>query len=106
MGLLDVKGGFKRIQIILVIIISLAIPMSSAYVCCYTAAAADFLSPNLNFENFDQELLLSAYESKLKVFIPGSFFDGFHQLTYLFGQSSHFFFQIPSPDQGTLTLRC
>jgi hypothetical protein len=69
-------------------------------------AAADFLSPNLNFETFDQEFLFSAYESELKVFESSSFFNGFQLATYLFGQSFYLFSHIPSLDQETLVLRC
>jgi hypothetical protein len=85
----------KLIKIILVVTISLAIPMFTAYICHFTVTSADFLSPNLNFETFDQEVLFSAYES-----------DGFQLATYLFGQSFYRFFQIPSLDHETLILRC
>jgi hypothetical protein len=96
----------KAIQIFLVIAFSFAIAASSAYACYYTVAAADFLSPNLNFETFDQEFLFSAYESELKVFESSSFFNGFQLATYLFGQSFYLFSHIPSLDQETLVLRC
>jgi hypothetical protein len=100
------KSRFKKIQIILVIAISFTIPISSAYVCYYTVAAADFLSPNLNFETFDQEFLFAAYENESKVFVLSSFLNGPRLITYLFGQSSHFFSKIFSLDQETLILRC
>jgi hypothetical protein len=96
----------KAIQIFLVIAFSFAITASSAYVCYYTVAAADFFSPNLNFETFDQEFLFSAYESELKVFESSSFFNGFQLATYLFGLPSHLFSQISSHDQKTIVLRC
>jgi hypothetical protein len=96
----------KPIQIFLVIAISFAIPASSTYVCYYTVAAADFLSPNLNFETFDQEFLFSAYESELKVFESSNFFNGFQLAAYLFEQSFHLFSKILSLDQKTLVLRC
>jgi hypothetical protein len=104
--LLDMKSRFKKIQIILVIAISLAIPASSAYICYYTVAAADFLSPNLNFETFDQEFLFPTYENELKVFVPGNFLNGFHLIIYLFGQSPLSFSKIFSVDQKTPILRC
>jgi uncharacterized Fe-S cluster-containing MiaB family protein len=100
------KRGFKKNQIILVTAISLALLVTSAYFCYYTVAAADFLSPNLNFETFDQEFLSSADESELKVFLPGSFLNGFQLMTYLFEQSPHFFSKILSLGQETLILRC
>jgi hypothetical protein len=96
----------KAIKIILVISISLAIPVSSAYVFYYTVASADFLSPNLNFETFDQEFLFSAYKSELKVFESSSFLNGFQLATYLSEQSFYLFSQIPSLDQEILILRC
>jgi hypothetical protein len=96
----------KTIQIFLVITFSFAITASSGYACYYTVAAADFFSPHLNFETFDQEFLFSAYESELKVFDSSSFLNGFQLATYLFGQSSYFFSKIPSLDQETLILRC
>jgi hypothetical protein len=104
--LLEMKSRFKKIQIILVIAISLAIPASSAYICYYTVAAADFLSPNLNFETFDQEFLFSAYENELKVFVPGNFLNEFHLITYLSGRSFNFLSPLSSYDEETLILRC
>jgi hypothetical protein len=100
------KSRFKKIQIILVIAISFTVPISSAYVCYYTVAAADFLSPNLNFEIFDQEFLFSAYENELKVFVPGNFLNDFHLITYLSGHSFHFLSPLSSYDEETLILRC
>jgi hypothetical protein len=100
------KIGFKKIQIILVIAISIAIPASSAYICYYTVLAADFLSPNLNFETFDQEILFSACENELKVFVPANFLNDFHLITYLAGHSFHFLSPLSSYDEETLILRC
>jgi hypothetical protein len=96
----------KPIKIILVIAISLAIPMFTAYIYYYTVASADFLSPNLKLEALDQEYLMAANQSELKVSRSVGFFNGSQLATYLFGQSSHFFSQIPSLDQETLILRC
>jgi len=101
-----VNSKFKGIRIILVIAIFFAIPVSSTYVCYYTVAAADFLSPNLNFETFDQEFLFSAYENELKVFVPGNFLNGFHLITYLFGHSFNFLSPLSSYNEETLILRC
>jgi hypothetical protein len=96
----------KSIKIILVVAMSLAISMFTAYIYCYTVASADFLSPNLNIETFDQEFLFSAYESEWKVFESSSFLNGFQLATYLFRQSFYLFSQVPSLDQETLILRC
>jgi hypothetical protein len=100
------KRRLKRTQIFLVIAIAFSIPVFSTYCQYYTLAAADFLSPDLNFETFDQEILLAAYQSELKVFGLSDFFNGFLLATPLFSQSSHFFCQVLSLDQKTLILRC
>jgi hypothetical protein len=96
----------KAIQIILVIAISLAIPVSSAYVSYYTVASADFLSSNLSFEAFDQEYLLAANQSELKVSLLAGFFSRFQLATDLLGLPSHLSSPIASLDQKTLVLRC
>jgi hypothetical protein len=96
----------KAIQIILAIAISLAVPVSSAYLSYYTVASADFLSSNLGFEAFDQEYLSAANQSELKVSPSVRFFSGFHLANYLFGLPSHLSFQLSSLDQKTLVLRC
>jgi hypothetical protein len=96
----------KSIQFILVIAISLAIPVSSAHVSYYAVASADFLSPNLGFEAFDQEYLSAAHQSELKIFDSSSFFKRPELGIYPFGLSPHLSSQIPSLDQKTLVLRC
>jgi len=96
----------KAIQIILVIAISSAIPMSSAYVSYYTVASADFLSSNIGFEAFDQDYLMAANQSELKLSPLVDFLIGFQTATDLFGLSSHLSSQISSLDQKTLVLRC
>lgn len=96
----------KAIQIILVIAISSAIPVSSAYVSYYTVASADFLSSNLGFEAFDQDYLLAANQSELKVPLSFVFFSGFQLATDLLGLPSNLSSQISSLDQKTLVLRC
>ena len=96
----------KSIQILLVIAISLAIPVSSAYVSYYTVASADFLSPNLGFEAFDQEYLAAANQSGLKIFDSSSFFKRVQLGIYPFGLPPHLSSQIFSLDQETLVLRC
>ena len=96
----------KAIQIILVIAISLAIPVSSAFTIYYTIAATDFLSPDLNIEAFDQEYLLATNLSELKGSQSGVFFNGFQLTTYLFGLPSYLSSQISSLDQKPIILRC
>ena len=94
------------VQAFLVIAISCAIPVFSSYCQYYTLAAADFLSPNLNFETFDQEILLAACQSEPKVFGSIGFFNGSLLAICLFGQSPHFFSQVLPLDQENLILRC
>ena len=96
----------KAIQIILVIAISSAIPVSSAYVSYYTVASADFLSSNLGFEAFDQEYLMAANQSELKVSPLVGSLSGFQVATDLLGLPSHLSSPISSLDQKTLVLRC
>ena len=96
----------KSIQTILVIAVSLAIPVSSAYVGYYTVASADFLSPNLGFEAFDQEYLSAAHQSELKIFDSSSFFKRLQPAIYPFGLPSHLSSQKSSLDQQTSVLRC
>jgi hypothetical protein len=96
----------KSIQFILVIAISLAIPVSSAHVSYYTVASADFLSPNLGFEAFDQEYLAAANQSGFKIFDSSSFSKRLQLGISPFGLSPHLSSQISSLDQKTLVLRC
>jgi len=96
----------KSIQIILIIAISLAIPVASAYVSYYTVASADFLSPNLGFEAFDQEYLAAANQSELKIFDSSNFSKTVQLEIFPFGVFPHLSSQISSLDQETLVLRC
>jgi hypothetical protein len=63
----------KLIKIILVMAISFTIPVSSAYLCYFSLASADFISDSLKFETFDQEFLIAISVSRLKVFGASSF---------------------------------
>ena len=96
----------KAIRIILVLVISLVIPVSSSYVGYYTVASADFVCPNLGFEAFDQEYLLAANQSELKVPPSVAFFNGFQLATCLFGLPSHLSSPIDLLDQKPFVLRC
>jgi hypothetical protein len=108
----------KAIQIILVIAISFAIPvsssyslvssypMSSPYTIYYEVATGDFLIPALNIEDFDQENLLPTNLSKLKGSQSGFCFNEFQLATYLFRLSSYIPFQKSSLDQQIIILRC
>lgn len=96
----------KGIQIVLVLAISVAISFSSAYLGYATLAASDSLSFNLNFENVDQDYLLAAHMSELKMFRSSGFFDAFELPLYPFERSLHLLSQKLSFDQKSLILRC
>ncbi len=96
----------KHLRYILVITISLAIPASSAYVCYYTVASADFISHRLKLERFDQEFLTASNQNELKAFGFGGLLNGSSLATYPTGVSSQLFSKISSFDQKTLILRC
>ena len=104
----------KAIQIILVMVIaiSLAIPVSSSYpmsspcTIYYKVTIADFLTPVLNIETFDQENLLPTNLSKLKGSQSGVLFNEFQLTIYFFGLPSYRSFQISSLDKKIIILRC
>jgi hypothetical protein len=96
----------KAIQIILVIAIALAIPVSSTYTIYYKVAAADFLSPDLKIEAFDEGYRLATNLSKLKGCQSGFFFNQFQLTTDLFRLPSYLSSQKSSLDQKTIILRC
>jgi hypothetical protein len=96
----------RAIRIFLVIAISLSILVSSTYCEYYTLAAADFLSPDLSFETYDQEILLAASQSELKSFGSSDVSNGFLLVAHLLAQSFHPLSQVLPLGQKTLTLRC
>jgi len=100
------KRRQKGIQLFLVIAISLSVLASSLYSQYYTLAAADFLSPDLNFESYDQEILLAACQSELKSFGSSGVSNGFLFVAQLFVQFFYPPSQVLSLNQETLILRC
>ncbi len=96
----------KLFRYILVITVSLAISSSSAYICYYAVASADFISHNLKLERFDQEFLSASNQNELKAFGFGGFFDGSSLVAYPIGVSLQSLFEISSFGQKTLILRC
>jgi hypothetical protein len=96
----------KPINIFLIIAISLCVLAGSTYCQYYTLAAADFISPHLKFENFDQEYLSAANQSELKVYGSTGFLKSFQLLACLFDQALRLLSQGPSLDQKNLVLRC
>jgi hypothetical protein len=103
---LTMKSGAKQIRIGLVIAIVAAILISSACACYYTVAAADFLSPILNFENVDQEFLMAAHQNEFKMPRLGGSSYGCRPETFLYEEGLPLFFQMSTPDRKTLILRC
>lgn len=100
------KKRFKGIQIFLAIAISFSIPVFSAYSNYYILMEADFLRTILNYENPDQENLLTNCRKELNVFGPEQFFT---QLPIETDPLKKFFncsFQTHSLDQQVLILRC
>ena len=100
------KERFKRIQIFLVIAISLFILAFPAYLRCTMLSQAKFISSDLSFENQNQEEGLPDNEKGLKVLGPTAFLIIFPLDANLFEQSSHLFPRSPSLRQKTSVLRC
>ncbi len=96
----------KTFKIIQVLSILSAILVVSTYVGYYTVASADFLSSNIGFEAFDQEYLLAANQSRLKISPLIDFLGRFRLATCALGLPFHLSSQIFSLEQKTLVLRC
>ncbi len=96
----------KSLRIIQVLSILSAILVVSTYVTYYTVASADFLSSNVAFEAFDQEYLLVANQSRLKVSPLIDFLGRFRLATCALGLPFFLSSQIFSLEQMTLVLRC
>ena len=105
-GFWNMKRRQKGIQIFLIIAISFSILVSSTYCQYYILAATDFLSPDLNFEIYDQEILLAASQSELKSFGFSGGCNGLLLVACFFVQSFHPFSEVLSLNQKTLILRC
>jgi hypothetical protein len=99
------KKRFERIQIFLVIAISLFILGLPAYLRCTQLSQTKFVSSDLSFENPDQEEWLPDNGKELKVYGPSGFLI-FLLGTNLFEQSSYLFPQALSLRQRIVVLRC
>jgi len=97
---------FKRIQIFLVIAISLFILELPAYLRCTSLSETKFASSDLGFENPGQENALPDNGNELKVFGSSGFSTTFLLSTNLFERSIHLFSQALSLLQKTFVLRC
>jgi len=98
--------SFKWFKIFLFIAILFVVLLSSTYFCYYGLRSADFVSHGLKFEILDQDYLLAASISRLKLFVPSSF----SIISALFINSIkqiHVFPFLISPlDRRTPILRC
>ncbi len=94
----------RKIQVLLVIIISLLIPLLSTYMHYYVLMEADFLSPIPKVENTDLDSLLLY---KKQPFIAFSIFSfAFRVASNLIGYLSCLYCQAPLLQVKTLVLRC
>jgi hypothetical protein len=100
------KKRFKRIQIFLIIAISLFIVAFPAYLRCTKLSQTKFVSSDLSFENPGQEEGLPDNEKELKIYGPSTLLIIFLLGTNLFEQSSQLFSQTSSLRQKTFVLRC
>jgi hypothetical protein len=100
------KERFKRIQIFLVIAISLFILAFPAYLRCTMLSQAKFISSDLSFENPNQEEGLPDNEKELKGYGPSTLLITFLWDANLFEQSSYLFSHTLSLRQKTFVLRC
>jgi hypothetical protein len=93
-----------KIQILLVLAISLILPLLLAYGNYYVLMEADFLSARPKFENTDLDCLLL---SKKQIFItPTVFSCSFWIASGLVEHFSWFYYQVTFPQVETLVLRC
>ena len=103
---LRMKRKLSLIRISFVILISIFIPLFSAYLDYSDVADVDFPSQDRSFENPDQVDLLVAQRNEPKLFTSGFFSVVLRPGIDLLEQASHFTFQTPSCDQETSILRC
>ncbi len=93
-----------KIQILLVIAISLLLPLLSAYMDYYVLMEADFLSACPKFENTDLDCLLLCRKEKFTVSTNFSY--AFWAASNLIGHLSCFCCRVTLPEVKILVLRC
>ena len=93
-----------KIQILLVIVISLLLPLLSTYMDYYVLMEADFLSAHPKFENVDLDYLLLCKKQQITVLTGFSY--AFWVASNLIGHLSCFYYQVTSPQVKTFVLRC
>ena len=100
------KRRLRLIQFPLIILISVFIPLLSAYLDYSDLADVDFPSQDRSFENPDQTDPLAAQQNEPKLCTSGFFPISLRPGIDLLEPFSHFTFQTPSLDQETTILRC
>lgn len=100
------KKRLKRIQVFLVIVISFFVLGFTAYFHYCNLAGVDFHSPDLSFENPDQDNLLIDHLNELKIFGSNGLSDVFLLTRNILEQLPLIGFEKPSLEQNTVTLRC
>jgi len=93
-----------KIQILLVIGISILLPLLSTYTHYYVLMEADFLSAYPKLENTDLDCLL--FSKKQKFTTTSGFSCAFWVAGNLVEHFSYFYYQVTFPQVKTLVLRC
>lgn len=93
-----------KIQVLLVIAISLLLPLLSTYMDYYVIIEADFLSTYPKFENTDLDCLLLCKKQKFTALTSFSY--AFWIASNLIGHLSCFYYQVTFPQVRALVLRC
>lgn len=93
-------------QILLVILISVGIPLFSAYLEYHDLAGADFFACDMGFENSDQDNLSMDRQDESEGVLSGTLSVTSTPSFDLLGQLPHLSFTACSLEQKTFTLRC
>ena len=94
----------RKIQILPLIMISLLLPLLSAYMAYYVLTEADFLSAQPKFESTDLDCLLLRKEQHFIALTAFSY--AFCVPDNLIGHLCCFYYQVTFPQVKTLVLRC
>ncbi len=100
------KKKLRLIQFPLVILISIFIPLASAYLDYLELSDVDFPSRDRSFQNPDQADLLVAQQNEPKLFTSGFFLIALRPGIDRLEPFSHSAFRTPPSDQETTILRC
>lgn len=96
----------KRPVQIFLIIISLLIPISSAYFHYHDLDQADLPLLDSSLQNLNRENPLIVHQNESEVFLSRCSSTVFSLEINLFGQACRLSFLVPSLDQNTFVLRC